>query len=359
MAPDWSLGQVALAIAVFLVPLLFFAMRKGVTRLRSKSRQCIKMKWEDIPDGRLHECIPVSPWYRSCFHAGQHTQRANSWESPTSIATIFNRAWRVTTKIHRYGKRIPEDLLSSSPFVCSDAQTVLAFILCTTGKSSSVFWQPQSLTFDYTRVVVETIGVTSVAHIEGSFQDERQLLTKHELECMLMGWPPWYRQPFKTRSGLTVPFQIASQRDIPRAGWILAVGLMDSDQAPLSLYRCPSEPSEPAFRQNGGTFRKAVKRCRDHVLKNLSPQFPGNLPIRDALSALNHLTDEMTGSGMPYGVLGNRWSPTMKHLSFSQCQFVFKIFNDYTVLSDRDKTKLEPILFETLVAAVHGTFEVV
>ena len=156
---------------------------------------------------------------------------------------------------------------------------------------------------------------------------------------------PWYRQAFKTRSGLTVPFPIASQSDIPRAGWILAVGLMDSDQAPLALYRCPNEPSEPAFRQNGGTFRKAVKRCRDHILKNLSPQFPGNLPIRDALSALNHPTDEMTGSGMPYGVLGNRWSPTMKHLSFSQCQFVFKIFNNYTVLSDREKTKLEPILF--------------
>ena len=362
MAPDWSLGQVALAIAVFLAPLLFFAIRKGARRLRSKSRQCIKMKWEDIPDGRVHECIAVSTWYPSCFHAGQHTQRAKCWESATSIATVFNRAWRVTTQNHRYATHIPEHLLNSSPFVCSDAQTVLAFILCTAGKCSSGFWQPASLTFDQTRVVVERTGATAVAHIEGSFRDERQLLTKHELGCMLMGWPPWYRQSFKTRSGFTVPFPIACQSDIPRAGWILAVGLMDSDQVsqePLALYRCPNEPNEPAFRQNGGTFRKAVKRCRDHIVKNISPQFPGSLLIRDALAALDHLIDEMTGSGMPEGVLGKRWSPTMRHLSFSQCQFVFKVFNDYTVLSERDKTKLEPILFETLAAVVHGAYEVI
>ena len=358
----WSLGQIILAIAIFLAPLFLFAMRKGVKKLKSKSRHCIQMKWEDIPDGRLHECIPVSPWYRSCFHAGQHTQGAKCWESATSIATIFNRAWQVTTQNHRYAKQIPEHLPMSSPFVCSDAQTVLAFILCTVGKRYSGSWQPQSLTIDRTRVVVETLGATPVAHIEGSFQDERQSLTKHELGCMLIGWPPWYRQSLKTRNGLTVPFPIASQSDIPRAGWILAVGLMDSDQAsqkPLALYRCPNEPSEPAFRQNGGTFRKAVKRCRDHIVKNLSPQFPGNLLITDALAALNHLVDEMTGSGMPNGVFGKRWSPPMRHLSFSQCQFVFKLFNDYTPLSQRDRTKLEPILLETLAAAVHGAFEVI
>ena len=352
----------ALAIAVFLVPPFFFAMRKGFKKLRLRSRQCTQLKWEDIPDGRIHECIAVSTWYPSCSHAGQHTQRSKCWESATSIATIFNRAWRVTTRNHRHMKHIPEDLPDSSPFICSDAQTVLAFILCTSGKGYSGSWQPESLAFDQTRSVVETIGATAVAHIEGSFRDERQLLTKHELGSMLMGWPPWYRQSFKTRSGITVPFPIAHQSDIPRAGWILAVGLMDSDQAsqkPLALYRCPNEPNEPAFRQNGVTFRKAVKRCRDHIVKNISPLFPGNIVIRDALAALNHLIDEMTGSGMRSGVFGERWSPTMRHLSFSQCQFIFNIFNNYTALSERDKTKLEPILLETLAAAVYGAREVV
>ena len=201
-----------------------------------------------------------------------------------------------------------------------------------------------------------------MAHIEGPFRDERQSLTKHELGCFLVGWPPWYRQTFKTRSGITVPFPIASDSDIPRAGWILAVGLMDSEQAslkPLALYRCPNEPHEPGFRQNGATFRQAVRRCRDHIMKNISPRFPGDHLISDALAALNHLVDELTNSGMPEGKLGKSWSPTMRHLSFSQCGAVFRIFNNYTILSDRDKTMLEPILLETMAAAVHGGYEVV
>ena len=355
--PEWGLAQVALAMAVFLVPLLFTVMRGGVRKWRLRSRQCKRLKWEDIPDGRVHECIPGGLWYRSCFHAGQHAQSAKCWESATSIATIFNRAWRVTTQNSRHTKQTPEYLPTSSPFICSDAQTVLAFILCTAGSCSSLSWQPKSLMFDNTKVVIETIGADTVAHIEGPFREERQSLTKHELGCILVGWPPWYRQAFKTRSGITLPFPIASDSDIPRAGWILAVGLRDSGQAsqrPLALYRCPNEPQEPAFRQNGAIFREAVRRCRDNIRKNISPQFPGDHLISDALAALNHLIDELTGSGMPVGGLGRSWSPTMKHLSFSQCQSVFRIFNDYTILSDKDKTMLEPILLETLAAAVHG-----
>ena len=281
------------------------------------------------------------------------------WDSATSIATVFNRAWQVTTQNHLNAK-VPESLPDSSSFICSDAQTVLAFILCTAGEDSGYMWQPESLTFDDTRVVVETIGADTVAHIEGPFRSERQSLTKHELERMLVGWPPWYRQSFQTRSGITVPFPIASNSDIPRAAWILAVGLMDLDQAsqkPLALWRCPNEPLESEFRQQGVTFRQAVERCRDHISENISPRFPDNYLITEALNALVHLTNSRTVSGMRG--LNQLWARRKEHLSYSQCQLVFRMFNDYTVLSDRDKTMLEPILLETLVAAVSGAYEVV
>ncbi len=315
-----------------------------------------------MPNGRIHECYSYLNSYPSCNHFGRHMQSAKCWESVTSIASIFNRAWQVTNQNHRYAKKVPESLPNSSSFICSDAQTVLAFILFTAGSNRNSLWQPESLTFDNTRVVVETIGADTVAHIEGPFRRERQSLTKHELGRMLVGWPPWYRQTFQTRSGITVPFPIASDSDVPRAGWILAVGLMDWGQAsqePLALYRCPNEPLEPGFRQNGVTFRQAVRRCRDHIRGNISPRFPGNHLISDALAALNHLIDERSGSGMPEGRLGKSWSPRTGYLSYSQCQLAFKIFNDYTVFSDRNKVLLEPILFKTLAAAVHGAYEVV
>ena len=356
MMPEWGLGSLLVAIAALLVSILLVKIRNWRPRLR----RCKRLEWEDIPNGRVHECYSYLNSYPSCSHFGRHVQSARCWESTTSIATIFNRAWQVTTQNKLHTKKVPESLPNSSSFICSDAQTVLAFILCTAGKNRNSSWQPESLTFDSTRVVVATIGADTVAHIEGPFRSERQTLTKHELGRMLVGWPPWYRQTFQTRSGITVPFPIASDSDIPRAGWILAVGLMDLDQAsqePLALYRCPNEPLEPGFRQNGVTFRQAVRRCRDHIRGNISPRFPDNDLIRAALDSLDHLVYGLTGSGMRHFL--QFWSPRRGHLSYSRCQFAFNNFNDYTILSDRDKIMLEPILSETLAAAVHGAYEVV
>ena len=359
MMPEWGLGSVVVAIATLLItlriPILVFTFRHWRARLR----RCKPLKWDDMPNGKVHECYSYLSSYPSCNHSGRHVQSAKCWESTTSIATIFNRAWQVTTRNNLIAKA-PESLPYSSSFICSDAQTVLAFILCTAGKNRSSFWQPESLTFGSTRVVVETIGADTVAHIEGPFRRERQSLTKHELERMLVGWPPWYRQNFQMRSGITVPFPIASDSDIPRAGWILAVGLMDlgrASQEPLALYRCPNEPLVPGFRQNGVTFRQAVRRCRDHIRGNISPQFPDNHLINNALSILNQIIDKGSGSGIQYLLMP--FESATGHLSYSQCQLAFRIFNDYTVLSDRDKIMLEPKLFETLAAAVHGAYEVV
>ncbi|KAK6496718.1 hypothetical protein TWF481_001706 [Arthrobotrys musiformis] len=209
---------------------------------------------------------------------------------------------------------------------------------------------------------METLDGLSVAHVEGSFQHERAALTKHELTCLLLGWPPWYKEKFKTRAGREVPFPIWSEKDISRGGWIIAVGLMESPM-PLAVYRCPNEPDEPGFRQNGATFRRSVARCRDHIAKNISPHFPDNQDVTDAMAALNHLINERTGSGIPTGRLG-RTADDVKgidipHLRSSDCRFICTNFNDYEPLTDADRARLESILFPTMVAVVHGAYEVV
>ena len=349
------MGSLIVAIASFLIPVLVITSRNWWARLR----RCKRLKWEDIPNGRVHECSSYPNTYPSCNHDGQHVQSAKCWESATSIATIFNRAWEVSTQNHLQAK-VPESLPITSSFICSDVQTVLAFVLWTAGTENECLWQSECLAFGSTRVVVGTIGTDIVAHIEGPFHSQRQSLTKHELGRMLVGWPPWYRENFQMRNGIIVPFPIASNSDIPRAGWILAVGLMDQRQAsqePLALYRCPNEPLEPGFRQNGVTFRQAVRRCRDHIRRNISPQFPDDRLISDALDALNVLIHDGTGSGLQ--ILLETFRLRRGNLSYSQCQLAFRMFNDYTVLSDRDKIMLEPILVETLAAAVLGAYEVV
>jgi len=367
MAVDWNMAAVAAALAVFAVPYCFITLCRFIIVTRAKSRRCIRLKWEDIPVGRVHDCVQVRSWV-SCYHNSHH-ERANAcWRSQSSLACIFNRAWRLSEQRPCYVKNVPEELPAGAPFICSDARTILGFLLCTVtaqkeGDGSWEAWHPESLTYGPTKIICETINEVRVAHIQGRFREERQTLTKHELARMLEGYPPWYREKFKTREGKEAQFPITSVQDIPRAGWILAVGLMDENietQKPLALYRCPEEPKEPGFRQSGVIYRQAVIRCRDHISKNILPHFPTDRNVKAAIVALDHLIDERTGSGMPtHGEFEKNWTSVVPHLRSSDYRFLCSNFNSYSPLSAVDKAKLEPVLLSTMAAAVHGAYEVV
>ena len=177
------------------------------------------------------------------------------------------------------------------------------------------------MSYGPTKIICETINEVCVAHIRGRFRDEGQTLTKHELARILEGYPLWYREKFKTREGMEVQFPITTVQDIPRAGWILAVGLMDGHieaQKPLALYRCPDELKELGFRQKGVIFRQAVLRCRDHISKNILSHFPTNRNVLAAIVALSHLIEERTGSGMPTnGEFEKNWTSVVPHLRSS------------------------------------------
>ena len=131
MMPEWGLGSVVLAIAALLIPISVVTIRREVRNWRARSRRCKRLKWEDMPNGRVHECSSYLNSYPPCNDFGRHVQSARCWESASSIATVFNRAWQVTTQNNLHAKKVPESLPDSSSFIYSDAQTVLAFILCT------------------------------------------------------------------------------------------------------------------------------------------------------------------------------------------------------------------------------------
>ncbi|KAI1505747.1 hypothetical protein F5X99DRAFT_216846 [Biscogniauxia marginata] len=362
MAVDWEMAAVAAALAIFIAPYLLKWLKAAYEAFRGKSRRYIRLKWQDIPEGRIHQC---SHPYTICNHSGQHAQDNECWSSVGSLGPYFNRAWDLSTKKPQHAKIIIETLPLGSSFLCTDARTVLAFLLYTADKKKKSGWYPRALSFDETRLELETFNGNTVAHIRGVFRTERQMLTKTELDCMLSGYPPWYREKYKTRASIEVPFPISSHEDVSRAGWILAVGLMDDridNQAPLALYRCLDEPDEPGFRQNGRIFRQAVARCRDHIQEHILPHFPGNQDVADAIRALNWLVERFTGSGMPEGGLGRSPSHsgrTLPHLKYSDCRFICQNFNDYCELDTKAKTRLEPILFPTMAAAIHGAYDIV
>ncbi|KAL8329723.1 hypothetical protein RB597_005144 [Gaeumannomyces tritici] len=370
-APDWAMGAVLLTLGIFGAKLLYTASSDKVKSIRNTHRRVIMLSWAGMPNGRVHDCqtgsAPAQYW--PCHHSRRHEKALKCWESPSSLATILNRAWRLSERDPRYLDDVPIQLPFSGTYICTDVRTVLAFIVCTVAENKSSSWSPRHLSFGTTRVSRERLGPLTFCHIQGQFQERRSRLTKSELERLLDGYPPWYRETFTTHAGtVRLAFPTVSEADISRGGWIAAVGLMDvsvQSQAPLAVYTCPagSEPERPAFRSNGVVFRSAVARCRDHIANNIQPHFPADVNVAAAVVMLEHLMVEKTGSGIPSpGRFGPRWSdsvPPLPHLSGPDCRFVMKNLNGYQPLDATDVARYGPILLPAMAAVVHGAYEVV
>ncbi len=368
--PDWGMGAVFLALGIFGAKLLYTTSSDKVKSIRNTRRRVVKLGWAEVPNGRVHDCqtgsAPAQYW--PCHHSRHHEKSPKCWESPSSLATILNRAWRMSEHDPRYLDDVSIQLPFSGTYICTDVRTVLAFILCTVAETKSSSWSPRHLNFDTTRVSRELLGPLVFCHIQGQFQERRSRLTKSELERLLDGYPPWYRETFTTHAGtVRLAFPTASEADVARGGWIVAVGLMDTSlpaQAPLAVYTCPagSEPERPAFRSNGVVFRSAIARCRDHIINSIQPHFPGDANVAAAVSMLEHLIVEKTGSGIrspgQFGEMRSRSSP-LPHLSGPDCRFIMKDFNRFQPLDVTDVARYTSILLPAMAAVVHGAYEVV
>jgi len=369
-SPDWSMGAVLLALGIFGAKMIYPVASSGIERIRKGRQRVLVLKWSQVPDGKVHDCLmgsaAFSQW--SCSHLGIHRKELRCWESDSSLAVILNRAWRLSERRPSYFKDLPAQVPPSCDFICTDLRTILACVLCTAPDRKSSSWNPRSLSFGTTQVSREIVGNLPFYHFQGQFQRRRGELTKSDLEKLLNGYPPWYRDRFTTRAGsVNLSFPIHGEADVSRGGWIIAVGLMDPDvqtQTPLAVYRClqGSEPEEPQFRSNGVVFRAAIARCRDHIVKNIQPHFPADVNVAAAVTMLQHLIVEKTGSGIPSpGEFGERWSDGTPppHLTGPDCRFVMRDFNRFKSLDGTDVARYRPILLPAMAAVVHGAYEVV
>ena len=221
MTVNYELGGLVLGVLAFSIPILYKPVRDEIR----KRRQMRKLKWKDVPDGRIHECPPLLGTYLECTHYGA-----------TSFACIFNRAWR-QKPLHT--GNVPLELPQDT-FICTDARTVLTFLLLTSPERKGLDWctSDTRMSFGSSRLAVESKGEIQIAYVEGEFKKRNATLTKKELTCLLDGFPPWFREIVTTRDGFDFPFPITSFEDISRAGWIIAIALRDSSQCePFALYR--------------------------------------------------------------------------------------------------------------------------
>lgn len=347
MTVDWSMAAVAASLAVFAAPIVW----KGVTAVARSIphgvRRVKQLKWSEIPPGLVYHCQHTTWNSCGCKTSPPHRKRCCG---SCILTIIFNRAWYRSRVTPRFVQQVPSSLPKTATFICTDALVILTFaLLAETSVNALIKYERR-----------EDIVICRVI---GDRQPFRSTLTKSELQCLLEGYPPWYRETFETDTNIKLPFPIRDARDIPRGGWVVAVGLMNrklDSQKPLRVYRCPDEPAEPGWRMNGRTFRMAIVRCRDHIVRNIRPHFVNDPYVNAAVEALNYLIEQRTGSGIHCAPLPSPLMDGVLPLKASDCRFLMNHFNEYSALTDpADMTRYSNMMLPAMTAVVHGAFEVV
>ena len=155
--------------------------------IRPNGARCKQILWDDdILDGEVHQCVR----FKFCNHWAAHSQEMSCWEM--TLGQVFNRAWRSTSRQVRFTKK-PDELAFNEHFLCTDVDTILAFILCTIGTNDTCkpgCCNASSFHFADTVVTLRAHSDVLVAHLRGNIDSKCVNLTKHKIQMMLQGYRP-------------------------------------------------------------------------------------------------------------------------------------------------------------------------
>ncbi|PMD31003.1 hypothetical protein L207DRAFT_573100 [Hyaloscypha variabilis F] len=355
----WSdIGTLAAVLTLVTLPLvmsengikfLSLAIKTLLRTTRPSLAKCERLLWEDIPEGIISEDLPVRESITQLRNT-THSSSKRCWLN--SLAKVFPRTWNSP---FRRPARVdkPISLACLREYVCTDAKTLLAFIICSarprysdgeTYPRSVIDWYPEGLRFSVAAVELWEVenSNTLVAHLHGSMLHH---LTKGDLEGILAGYPPWYREYLQKGQNQRIPHPIQEPSDIFRAGWVIAVGLFWT--TPL------------LGPQLDRTLKyKPIKRVFDILSEKIMPEYPDNDNIISAVKVVRYMWETGSDSGVERYLTPDLFYDR-PNLSESCCVLAMRVFNDLCKLSHEDKSNLTPILLQVLQAAVHGTKTVV
>ena len=400
MALDW--GMAAVIVAIVIIPLMISSTAADFIqaisrRLRGliwpKTTQCESILWSDMPSDSsgIHDC-GVAP--ASCLHRsnrGTHIVAPECWNS--TIAIMFNRAWNSPGRRARKPFKKPLQLDSDRTYLRTDPKTVLAFFAYATSKFDSPPSSNRSLIaysdsasvcgfrFEDAELKLEEVPDSKggksvlVAHLKGSLPEHKApiKLTKNELQKMIEGYPPLYRETFQVRpSAPPKPYPILELRDAQvRGAWIIATGIAGSIDMAMPIYFDPlpagshdgvdpcngfGKPKNPITRviQTLKLIRTAFSTASANDKKN----------IQVVIDAITNMHGTRTESNVYSFIVGTDLHGSVSiTLSGQQCDFILELFKtnvtEKSVLSVRDKIQLYHILLQVLYVALWGTIRVV
>jgi hypothetical protein len=266
---------------------------------------CERLEWQDIPDGPLRDKDKQEPRRSGRSYGHEHTFQHNDKDCFTSsLGQVFNYAW---ISAQRRNQRVfkPYSLDPTKPYVRTDRITLEAFLL-----------------LSHTDVIeFQDIDGTLTAHLpvansQPSYTDgQLHSRTKHEVEMILQGYPPFYQEKIKVTDTTTVSSPISSMDDTTRGGWILGVGLDSLMTQHLNTHNMDDGYPLPSHWRVEGKYGHeewtftcmsyAVNRYGE-VLDKLLVLFPEGDAVRDAAAIFHKLTlDGYISASNLYLFLGN------------------------------------------------------
>ena len=211
--------------------------------------RCRRVLWSDMPPDRLHICDPQSPL---CQHRpitpanAQPHNPMNCWED--TIGKVFNTYWALAKNeplTSSNSAHKPHQLPLSVDFIQTDVQTVKAFIMltaeicrtCTHANINSM-------------LELKQFGGIATIHLQAAASAPLSAkLTRFELDRMIEGYPPFYRQKFETTGNIELNHPITKTDHVGRGAWVLAVGMSNTTGPIPTMYNM-----QQVVHENTGAF---------------------------------------------------------------------------------------------------------
>jgi hypothetical protein len=354
MAARIDLGSLIVAILVLaftfnpqVVRFLSWINRLIRSWIKPSSTRCEQLLWRDIQPGDLHTHSGSGGGTKCtrCTLAASHTETDCCWA--TTLAVTFNNAWDNKTR-KKWSKK-PKSLPLDQDFIRTEAKVILAYFL-TTARINMFSEELLGSRLDY--IDLQQDHGLIIAHL-GRAQRILEL-TKQDVERILGGWPPFYRETFRTIEGHTLTSPLTSFDHIRRPAWIVAIGL--GTVQPTDVYVDSMQDSDRSL------FTLPILRIKS-VLENVFAQeWRGNSTVAAALTNWENMYTHGPSNGDDYM---HTWKTdealtvtypdagSVDALSVEQCEALMRVFDEMKI-TQGDKAIIDPVLGACLVRVLLG-----
>jgi hypothetical protein len=334
--------------------------------LLAKGSTCECLEWSHIPDGPLRENNP-KPTRRHPHDQNETPYFDHDSQQclDSTLGKVFQKAW---TSPQQRNRRVfkPLQLSARKRYVRIDEKVLMAYFLLTRASPKHVQFEEID--------GVQTLHLT--AH-----NAQLHFRTKHEIDMILQGYPPFYLAKIDVSDTVVVDSPISSYDDIARAGWIVAIALDSHRTPPLKTHNMEDGCEVPkSWEQWTGQMRRppnwlfttmvnSVKRF-GQVLENLQTAFPDDERVQCALQIFSDLiTGEYDVSNTEpqkrlrlYPSLGNdEYYQTRDYrlaLRKDQWELAMSAFNPLGPLTQEAKDLFRDFMVPILQAAMVGLLHV-